>query len=239
MKKRFNIFIALIILSFVLSIIMILYSGKRLEKVIVRYATAETERIANVILNDVVDLDDEIFDNDFYEIIKDNNGNINLIDFNSKEVNSILKVINDRAMKRLIALEKGNSEDLELSDSLKGTKLTYLKDGIVCDIPLGVLLNNSLLVNFSTSIPIRFSFIGTVSSNIFTDVKEYGFNNALIEVGVEVTIKEKITMPHSTETIPITTRVNLITQIVQGKVPEYYNNGFTTSSSSFSSESLL
>ena len=239
MKKRFNIFIALIILSFVLSIIMILYSGKRLEKVIVRYATAETERIASVILNDVVDLDDEIFDNDFYEIIKDNNGNINLIDFNSKEVNSILKVINDRAMERLIALEKGNSEDLELSDSLKGTKLTYLKDGIVCDIPLGVLLNNSLLVNFSTSIPIRFSFIGTVSSNIFTDVKEYGFNNALIEVGVEVTIKEKITMPHSTETIPITTRVNLVTQIVQGKVPEYYNNSFTTSSSSFSSKSLL
>ena len=98
-----------------------------------------------------------------------------------------------------------------------------------------MLLNNSLLVNFSTSIPIRFSFIGTVSSNIFTDVKEYGFNNALIEVGIEVTIKEKITMPHSTETIPITTRVNLVTQIVQGSVPEYYNNGFETSSSSFSS----
>ena len=48
---------------------MILYSGKKLEKIIVRYATVETVRIANVILNDVVDLDDEIFDNDFYDII--------------------------------------------------------------------------------------------------------------------------------------------------------------------------
>ena len=234
-KKRFNIFILLIVLSVILSIIMILYSGKRLEKIIVRYATVETERIANVILNDVVDFDDEIFDNDFYDIIRDSDGNINLIDFNSKEVNSILKAVNNKAMDRLKALEKGDSGDLELSDSLKGTRLTYLKDGIVCDIPLGVLLNNSLLVNFSTSIPIRFYFIGTVSSNIFTDVKEYGFNNALIEVGIEVTIKEKITMPHSTETIPITTRVNLVTQIVQGSVPEYYNNGFETSSSSFSS----
>ena len=214
---------------------MILYSGKRLEKIIVRYATVETERIASVILNDVVDFDDEIFDNNFYDIIRDSEGNINLIDFNSKEVNSILKLVNNKAMDRLKALEKGDSGVLELSDSLKGTRLTYLKDRIVCDIPLGVLLNNSLLVNFSTSIPIRFSFIGTVSSNIFTDVKEYGFNNALIEVGIEVTIKEKITMPHSTETIPITTRVNLITQIVQGSVPEYYNNGFEASSSSFSS----
>ena len=98
---------------------MILYSGKKLEKIIVRYATVETERIANVILNDVVDLDDEIFDNDFYDIIRDSDGNINLIDFNSKEVNSILKVVNNKALDRLKALEKGDSGDLELSDSLK------------------------------------------------------------------------------------------------------------------------
>lgn len=212
---------------------MILFAGKRLEKIIISYSTKEVERIANVVLNDVVSLDDDIFDKEFYNIIKDNEGNISLIDFDSKITNNILKEINDKALERLTELEKGNSKYLELSDSLKGTRLTYLDNGIVCDIPLGVLLNNSLLVNFTTSIPIKFSFIGTVTSNMFTNVKEYGFNNALIEVGIEVTIKEKITMPHSTKSIPITAKVNLTTQIIQGNIPDYYNGSFTTTSPTF------
>ena len=234
--RKSTVLLIILIISFITSIIMILFAGKRLEKIIISYSTKEVERIANVVLNDVVSLDDDIFDKEFYNIIKDNEGNISLIDFDSKITNNILKEINDKALERLTELEKGNSTYLELSDSLKGTRLTYLDNGIVCDIPLGVLLNNSLLVNFTTSIPIKFSFIGTVTSNMFTNVKEYGFNNALIEIGIEVTIKEQITMPHSTKNIPVTTRINLATQVVQGQVPLYYNGSFTTSSNTFSTK---
>ncbi len=234
--KKSTILLIILIISFITSIIMILSTGKNLEKVIVSYSTKEVERIANVILNDVVSLEDDFFDKEFYNIIKDEEGNISLIDFDTKITNDILKNINDKALKKLTQLEKGNSKYLELSDSLKGTRLTYLDNGIVCDIPLGVLLNNSLLVNFTTSIPIKFSFIGTVSSNMFTNVKEYGFNNALIEIGIEVTIKEQITTPHSTKNIPVTTKINLATQVIQGKVPLYYNGNFTTSSNTFSTK---
>lgn len=234
--KKSTILLIILIISFITSIIMILSTGKNLEKVIVSYSTKEVERIANVILNDVVSLEDDFFDKEFYNIIKDEEGNISLIDFDTKITNDILKDINDKALKKITQLEKGNSKYLELSDSLKGTRLTYLDNGIVCDIPLGVLLNNSLLVNFTTSIPIKFSFIGTVSSNMFTNVKEYGFNNALIEIGIEVTIKEQITMPHSTKNIPVTTKINLATQVIQGKVPLYYNGNFTTSSNTFSTK---
>ena len=234
--KRSTLLLIILVISFITSIIMILLTGKRLEKIIISYSTKEVERIANVILNDVITLDDDIFDKDFYNIIRDSEGNISLIDFDTKITNDILKEINDKALNILTELEKWNSKYLELSDSLKGIRLTYLDNGIVCDIPLGVLLNNSLLVNFTTSIPIKFSFIGTVTSNMFTNVKEYGFNNALIEIGVEVTIKEQITMPHSTKNIPVTTKINLATQVIQGQVPLYYNGSFTTSSHTFSTK---
>ena len=234
--KRSTLLLIILVISFITSIIMILLTGKRLEKIIISYSTKEVERIANVILNDVITLDDDIFDKDFYNIIRDSEGNISLIDFDTKITNDILKEINDKALNILTELEKGNSKYLELSDSLKGIRLTYLDNGIVCDIPLGVLLNNSLLVNFTTSIPIKFSFIGTVTSNMFTNAKEYGFNNALIEIGVEVTIKEQITMPHSTKNIPVTTKINLATQVIQGQVPLYYNGSFTTSSHTFSTK---
>ena len=235
--KKSTLLIIILVISFITSIVMILLSGKKLEKIIVSYSTKEVKRIANVILNDVIILDD-VFDKNFYNIIRDSEGNISLIDFDSNVTNDILKKINSKALKKIKELEKGNSKYLELSDSLKGTRLTYLDNGIVCDIPLGVLLNNSLLINFTTSIPIKFSFIGTVTSNMFTNVKEYGFNNALIEIGVEVTIKEQVTMPHSTETVKVTIKINLATQVIQGQVPLYYNGAFTTSSNTFSTKTL-
>ena len=235
-KKKIYIFISLLVLSFFTALYLTSLAGKGLEQVIVKYATSETERIANVILNDVVNIDDDYFNEDLFEISRDNDGNIELINFDTKVTNRLLKDINDKAMKRLSAIEKGDTADIELSDSLKGTRLTFLDDGVVCDIPIGSLFHNGLIVNLTTSIPIRFSFIGTVSSNIVTDVKEYGFNNALIEVGIEVTIKEKITMPHSTESIPITTKVNLTTQLIQGSVPNYYNGAFSASSQVFATK---
>ena len=235
-KKKIYLFFSLLTLSFFTALFLTSLAGKKLEPIIIKYATSETERIANVILNDVVNIDDYLIEDNLFEISRDNDGNIELINFNTKVTNKLLKEINKRAMIRLTALEKGDTKDLELSDSLKGTRLTYLDNGVVCDIPIGSLFHNGLLVNLTTSIPIRFSFIGTVSSNIVTDVKEYGFNNALIEVGLEVTIKERITMPHSTKSVPISTKVNLTTQIIQGDIPNYYNGSFTTSSQVFATK---
>lgn len=232
-KKKVYVLFCILILSFFTALYLTSLAGKGLEQVIINYATVETERIANVILNDVTIIDEDFLDEDLFEISRDNEGNIELINFDTKTTNKLLKEINDNAMKRLSAIEKGDTKDLELSDSLKGTRLTFLDDGVVCDIPIGSLFHNGLIVNLTASIPIRFSFVGTVSSNIVTDVKEYGFNNALIEVGIEVTIKEKITMPHSTKSIPITAKVNLTTQIIQGNIPDYYNGSFTTTSPTF------
>ena len=232
-KKKVYVLFCILILSFFTALYLTSLAGKGLEQVIINYATVETERIASVILNDVTFIDEDFLDEDLFEISRDNEGNIELINFDTKTTNKLLKEINDNAMKRLSAIEKGDTKDLELSDSLKGTRLTFLDDGVVCDIPIGSLFHNGLIVNLTASIPIRFSFVGTVSSNIVTDVKEYGFNNALIEVGIEVTIKEKITMPHSTKSIPIKAKVNLTTQIIQGNIPDYYNGSFTTTSPTF------
>ena len=105
-------------------------------------------------------------------------------------------------------------------------KFTYINNGIVCDIPLGVLYNNSLLVNLTPSVPIKFSFIGTVSSKIVTEVKEYGVNSALISISLLVTIKEQVTMPHTVKSVSLDNKVALVTQVVQGEVPYYYNPSY-------------
>lgn len=214
----------LLFFSFCSSLLLVFYIGKRLESIIVNYSTIEAERVASVILNDVIKQEFDTIDKEIFDIVRDVDGNIEFINFDSKYVNSLLAIINDKALTRLNAIEEGDTSDLVLSSSLKGTRLTFLDDGVVCEIPLGVLYSNALLVNLTTSVPIRFSFIGTVDSELVTDVVSYGVNNALIKVGIEVTIKEKITMPHSSKSVPLKTTINLATQIVQGQVPIYYGN---------------
>ena len=75
-KKKIYIFFSLLILSFFTALYLTSLAGKGLEKVIINYATVETERIANVILNDVTFIDEDLIEDDLFEISRDNDGNI-------------------------------------------------------------------------------------------------------------------------------------------------------------------
>ncbi len=230
----FLFFVYSLLASFLATLLLLSFAGRKLQDIIIRYASTETNRIATAILNDTIRNENLLSSDTLYTITKDKDGNIQLIDFNTKVTNDILKVINERATKRLLALERGDTKDLDLSNGLKGTKLSYLKDGVVCEIPLGVLLGNSLVVNVSSPVPIRFSFVGTVTSNMKTKVTSYGLNNALVEIMVEVTIMERVTLPHSTENITVTSMVPLAVELVQGRVPSFYQEGLSKNSSSLS-----
>lgn len=233
-RSKWICFLYTILFSLLFTFFLIAWAGKKLERIIIRYATIETNRIATTILNDVIREENFVPEEELYALTKDNDGNIELLNFNTKISNAILQKVNERAMKRLLALEEGDTKDIKLSNSLKGTTLTHLKSGVICEIPLGVLNGNSLLVNSSAVVPIRFSFVGTVTSNLSTKVTPYGINNALIEIGVEVTITEQITMPHTTKSIPVTSTIPLVTQLVQGRVPSFYQDGLTKNSQSLS-----
>ncbi len=233
-KSKFLLFVYILVFAFIISFILVFIMGRKLETVITGYATKETERIAMTILNDTIRKENFVSASELYEIVRDSEGNIQLINFNSEKVNDILITINERATERLLALEHGDTSDLSLSGGLKGVDLTYLEDGVVCDIPLGVVLNNALLVNLTASIPMRFSFIGTVSSNLDTKVTSYGINNALVEINIDVTIMEQITLPHSTKKVPVTLSVNLVTELIQGDIPNYYLGSLNGKSASLS-----
>ncbi len=227
-------FIIIVISALLVAFIFVFLAGKKLETIIVNYATIETNRIATTILNSVVRKHNIIPEENLYTITKDSEGNIQLIDFNTKISNELLSTLNYETMERLLALENGDTKDLALSNGLKGVHLTHLKEGVVCEIPLGVLLGNSLLVNSSSVVPIRFSFVGTVTSHLKTKVTSYGINNALIEIIAEVTVTEQITMPHSTKRIPVTSEVTLVVELIQGKVPSIYQSGLDKNSNSLS-----
>ncbi len=224
------VFILVIIATFFLLQII----SKKMNPVILRYATIEAKRFTTALINSAVDKDiiNEIGDN-LFTITKNKEGEIQLIDFNGKEVNRLLNLISEKIEQKLLKMEEGNVEELNVSKALKGYNFKKLKKGIVCEIPVGVLFGNSLFSNLGPTIPVKLSFLGQVIAHLNTKVESYGINNAYLELYVHIEVIERITMPMTTEEQKVKIDIPLTMKILQGKVPNYFQSGLNQNSSLF------
>ena len=228
-SKTFSFLLGSIFFSFVLALFIIFKVGKNLEESITDYATIEVKRVATTILNDVI-RNYNFSEENLYKIVKNDTKEIELIDYNSKEVNNILSKINREITNKLLELERGETKNISISDGLKGKNYIYLKNGVVCDIPVGSLTGNSLLINTTMAIPIRFSFVGSVKSNLDVKVTSYGLNNALVELSITAEVTEQITLPHTSKEVKVSSSIPIVTELIQGKVPYYYQGGLEKNS---------
>ena len=79
-------------------------------------------------------------------------------------------------------------------------------------------------------IPVKLSLLGDVITGFSTDVTEYGINNALIKLMIDVKVDTRIILPIISEEITINANIPIAMKVVQGKIPDYYMNGFTSRS---------
>lgn len=231
-KLKFsNIVVILVILISIGVMILFKIFNTKLKPVFLKIANSETKKIATLIINDSVSkqlTSDLTFDN-LFNIIKDNNGNINSIDLNSIIVNKLLTTTTNTAILNLKYVEDGKIELLDLSDNVTiGYDKDDLKKGIIYKIPTGVVFGNSLLSNIGPRIPVKFSLIGSAVSNINTKITNYGINNALLEVYVDLTVELEVILPLMTDDIKVTSSIPVAIKLIQGNIPEYYSNGLNS-----------
>ncbi|HHT38063.1 MAG TPA: sporulation protein YunB [Mollicutes bacterium] len=228
-KRKFdkkNTIIVVIILLFLSIIITLSYFNRKLSPLLFDYAEIETQKLANLIMNRAVSKQIvNSFDIDnLFTMVKNNDGEIQTIDFNPIIVNKILNQTTNAVYLSLKAVEEGNIDMIELPD---GILVEYdkkkAKKGIVFEIPLGVITSNAFLSNLGPKVPVKLNLIGSVSSNLNTKINQYGINNALIEVSVKIEVTEKINLPLSTKSVTVSSTIPIAMKIVQGKIPEYYN----------------
>ena len=72
-----------------------------------------------------------------------------------------------------------------------------------------------------------------METKVNTNIKNYGINNALIEITLEIKVKEEVILPINTEEIIVTQSIPLAMKIIEGTVPNYYS-GEINKSSTFS-----
>ena len=212
-----------ILIEIVFSFFLLNLIGKKIAPILLRYVNIEAERFANNIVNSTVnEVIVKYHENDFFIIEKDKNDEISIIDYNTKKVNQLLIEITNEIQEKLINLEEGKIKDLEISSNFQLKNMSTVKNGILCEIPMGTIKGNFLFANIGPNIPIKLSFIGQVQANLDTKIINYGINNIVIENNIIVEVEERITMPTTSEKSIVKITAPLSIKIIKGKVPNYY-----------------
>ncbi len=205
------------------SLFFLFFLGKRVNPILVDYLSGEVERVtSNVVDSAINDVLTKEINDSLFSITRNDKNEVEMIDYNTKKVNSLLKDINQIIYSKLYDLEEGSTDEFFLSSSLSGMNYQFIDSGVVCEIPLGALTGNGFVSNLGPVIPIRMSFLGQVNSHLKTKVTSYGINNLLLEVYVEVEIKEKISLPKSSDIVTIKVSAPLSIKVISGVVPNYY-----------------
>lgn len=227
-KNRIINIILIILILLIISIIYILklFNDKAIPQFL-SYSKIETQKIVTSVISSTVTREiASITDiNDLFVTLKDTNDNIKSIDFNTKSINMILTKTTDVVEESLKYLETGQIDKLKL-DNVPYSFDNSIKKGIIYELPSGIIFNNVLLNNIFPKIPVKINLMGNIFCKLNTDVVEYGINNALIKVNINIEVEIKILLPFVSENCKINVDVPILMKLMEGSVPSYYFDGF-------------
>ena len=113
-----------------------------------------------------------------------------------------------------------NVEDIQ-AQLIEATSLLEERLGsndkvLISKIPIGAFTGIHLLENTGFKVPLRIRILQSVSSQIVSDVKEYGLNNALVEICLVVNVKYMMFLPLSDEEMRVEVKYPLAITIFEG-----------------------
>lgn len=197
--------LVIIICALIMAFLVINYFYKRFNDTIMPIAEAKTRKYITEIINNSTD--DIKFDNDLFVIEKSSDNEIKMITYNSYEATQLINEITHNI--------QNNFDEV---DSIFKENNKYIID----EIPLGIISKNALLRNMGPKIKVRLDIVGDVLSELETEVKPYGINNALVEVRVKLYANARVILPIVTKEISVTNVIPISINIVNGSIPEAY-----------------
>ena len=215
MKKKISIFIFLLFVICLLSFFLIHFINQKITPIVMEYSIGEMKRVASTIINRSItsEMLEKARINDLFIVSKSNSDEVISVTLDSRIVNDITDKISDACEDHLRLIEEGEYTKIKKQFNI-GEEYFF--------VPSGIIFQNTLLNNLGPKIPITLKMVGNVTSGITCDVKEYGINNSLITVSVEIKVELMVILPLSTKEISITNYVPIAIKLVQGKVPQIY-----------------
>lgn len=215
---------------FFIIIIIFVDITKKLSYLLYNYATAATKQIVTIAINNATSNDvlKHLKDATMYNISKNKDDEIMAIDYDSFIINTFLRMVTNNIQSDLLAIENGSFSSLP-------RRYQTRKQNVSFSFPLGSIFSFPLIHELGPEIPVRLEFISAVMTNIKTTIKEYGINNALIEMSIHLQVETKIVLPFFAKNIVVENEIPVSYKIISGKIPSYYGeSGITKNSGIFS-----
>lgn len=212
-----KILIIAIIILFATYVMLKIFTIKS-EDILLNYAENKSKELALLLTTNMLEeitKKDKIDIDTIINIEKNNNEEIIGLDFNNKSINTLLLKINERFHNNLQSLENEKNNVIEKKYYKKTNPMIY-------EIPMSIVYDVPVLVGIGPKIPFKLDVLGNAATTITTNIKEYGINNSLVEVILEVKINIQIILPFSSKKILTSNQIPLKSKIIQGKIPEYY-----------------
>lgn len=206
--KKIKLAIILIIIFFIVFLM-----GKLINNIsytFMEYTKSKALEMVNLRINSSIkeDVYNDLKEDIFY-INKNNNNEIEMIDYNTYKLNLLLDKVT-------------TSVQDEITDLTSDKKTFY--------IPFFSIFNNPLISNIGPDIPVRITLVNAIYSNCEIRIKEFGINNCLVEIYVLLQINIKVILPIISDNIVIENEIPISYKIINGKIPQYYGDSISKSS---------
>lgn len=228
MKRKWLKLLITFILLIIFTFIILVFLSNKVMPFYMNYSEAEMKRVVTTVINKSVT--EEVTNQlevDSLFVLKKENDNTIIVDFDPVIVNRVMSKISDVVYNNLKLISKKDKLTLE----------KYNIDESYFYIPSGIIFNTTMLNNIGPRIPINLEIISSVNPNLKTEVTEYGINNSLIEVYINVIVDVKMILPMYSNTMQIVVVVPLAVKLIQGEVPKYYQRGYASSTLFFDEKS--
>ena len=223
--KRIKVnYVFLVILCVFISYIIIFNSfGKRLSYNVSYFTKLKIDEITKYYLNSTIKKYLNINTNDYIKVNFVNNSIVS-VDIDNKNANKLLgNIIND--LESVVKdIEKGKINNFHNLEILKGD------NGVIIFMPVGVVLNSSLFSGLGPKIPIKTSFFEDVDAYVDVVVENYGINNSLVKLYINISIKEVLEMPIDNRFSTIDYKFLISSKIINGEVPSILGGTITGNS---------
>ena len=222
-KKHFKTLIFLTLISLITSILLINNISKKIRPSLFKYAEIETKKFSNIIINDAIakKITNQITPDEIFIINNNKNDEIKSIDFNTPIINKYLTEVTKSIQKDMNDIEKGNINNIS-KEITKNYNRKDLKKGIIYTLNTGIISESPLLSNLGPKIPVKINLIGDIISYVSADIEDYGINNSIIKVFINLKVTEQIVIPLNEKNIDMEAKVPIAIKLITGKLPDYY-----------------
>lgn len=89
-------------------------------------------------------------------------------------------------------------------------------------LPFNIIVSEIFYTKYGPNINIDIFPVGSIVCDVVTNFDNYGINNMLLEISIVANIKVQTIIPLQRQEVEVETKIPIVVQVIQGKVPIYY-----------------